>query len=141
MRNRTTKHLSPFQIREARDMFKTARKKVKDTFDDLQQCVKKRRLEANGQIQAEEDTIMTSLTLMEKNRSAIRSNASTVEHLISSGPDIALLDMLSKLSSRLNELEAQTATTERIGTIVDVTFDSQRLTNLKSYISSVGESL
>ena len=117
------------------------RKKVKDTFDDLQQSVKKRRLEVNAQIQAEEDAIMTSLSQLEKNRTAIKCSASTVEKLVTSAPDIALLDMLGKLTSRLSDLELLTGTSDKMGTVVDVTFESQKLSYLKSAVSTLGRSI
>ncbi|KAL8591955.1 hypothetical protein ACOMHN_020433 [Nucella lapillus] len=126
------------QVKEVKDMFKVLRKRVKDTFDDLQQCVKRRRMEMHALIQLEEDVIMTNVSQLEKTPSAIKSNAHYVEHISQSAPDVAFLDMLRKLTSRLSELDQRSRTSEKAGPLVDVTFETQKVNHLKSVISGTG---
>ena len=127
------------QIKEVKDRFKVLRKRVKDTFDDLQQSVKRRRLEVNALIQAEEDVIMTSVTQLERLKAMVKANASTIEQLVTSAPDVALLDMLGKLTSRLGDLKQQSGTADKTTTVVDVTFEAQKLNSLKTNVSNLGE--
>ena len=115
------------------------RRKVKDVFDDLQQCVEKRRQQVNVLIQAEEKTAMTSLTDMEKERAAVTSHAGTIDHIVTSSPDDGLLLMLKQLASRLNDLESQTGTTDKVKTIGEISFDDQILTRLKSDLFDLGK--
>ena len=117
------------------------RRKVNDVFDDLQLCVEKRRQEINRQITTEEEAAMTSLTQLDKERAAMTSHAGTVEQLVASAPDDALLEMLCDLTSRLNDLELQTGTSDKVGTVVDVTFESQKLSHLKTSVSTLGRSI
>ena len=115
------------------------RRKVKDVFDDLQQCVEKRRQQVNDLIQAEEKTAMTSLTDMEKERAAVTSHAGTIDHIVTSSPDDGLLLMLKQLASRLNDLESQIGTTDKVKTIGEISFDDQILTRLKSDLFDLGK--
>ena len=114
------------------------RRKVNDVFDDLQLCVEKRRQEINRQITTEEEAAMTSLTQLDKERAAMTSHAGTVEQLVALAPDDALLEMLGDLTSRLNDLELQTGTKDKTATVGDVTFDSDKLSQLKSAIAELG---
>ncbi|XP_076434661.1 putative E3 ubiquitin-protein ligase MID2 [Babylonia areolata] len=126
------------QVKEVKDMFKVLRKRVKDTWDDLLQNVKRRRVELSGAIQAEEDCAMATVSQWEKTRAAIRTNASSLESLADTAPDVALLGMLSKLTSRLRELDQRSRTSEKAGPIVDVAFETQKLNHLKSVVSGLG---
>ena len=115
------------------------RRKVEDVFDDLLQCVEKRRQQVNDLIQAEEKTAITSLTDMEKERAAVTSHAGTIDHIVTSSPDDGLLLMLKQLASRLNDLESQTGTTDKVKTIGEISFDDQILTRLKSDLFDLGK--
>ena len=129
------------QIREVKDRFKVMWKKVKDAFDDLQQNLKRRRQEVNALIQSEEEAVSASLAGLERNRAAVKSNAGTVEKLVSSASDVALLDMLSKLATRLDNLGLQSGKAAQEGRgagVLDVTFDQQRLNSLKGHIANLG---
>ncbi|KAK7087696.1 uncharacterized protein [Littorina saxatilis] len=126
------------QIKEVKSMFPSMRKKAKDTFDDLEQWVKKRRQEVNTLIQAEEDATRTSLAELEKWRAALALNTASVEKLVQSASGGALLGMVNSLTSRLNDLESQTGTTRKIET-ADLTFNLQKLDQLKADIASLGQ--
>ncbi|XP_070204463.1 E3 ubiquitin-protein ligase TRIM33-like isoform X2 [Littorina saxatilis] len=125
------------QIKEVKGMFPSMRRKAKDTFDDLEQWVKKRRQEVNTLIQAEEDATMTSLAELEKWRAALALNTASVGKLVQSASGGALLGMVNSLKSRLNDLESQTGTTRKIETAA-LTFNFQKLDQLKSDIASLG---
>ena len=114
------------------------RSNVSDVFDGLNHCVEMRRQEINRQITIEEEAAMASLTQVDKERAAMTSHAVTVEQLVTSAPDDALLKMLNDLTSRLNDLELQTGTKNKMETVCDVTFDSNKLTQLKSAIAELG---
>ena len=67
--------------------------------------------------------------------------SSTAEKLSENAPDVALLDMLGKLSSRLSDLDVQAATVDKAtssNNFLDVTFDQQKLAHLKSNIGTIG---
>ena len=115
------------------------RRKVEDVFDDFLQCVEKRRQQVNDLIQAEEKTAITSLTDMEKERAAVTSHAGTIDHIVTSSPDDGLLLMLKQLASRLNDLESQIGTTDKVKTIGEISFDDQILTRLKSDLFHLGK--
>ena len=81
---------------------------------------------------------MTSLTQLDKERAVMTSHARIVEQLVASAPDDALLEMLCDLTSRLNDLELQTGTKDKMETVCDVTYDSEKMTQLKSAIGELG---
>ncbi|XP_070182870.1 transcription intermediary factor 1-beta-like [Littorina saxatilis] len=120
------------QMKAAKEKFKGMHKKVNDVFDDLQQCSEKRRQQVHDLIQKEEDTTVTSLAEMEKARAAMTSNSSNIDHLVTSAPDDALLQMLNQLKSRLDDLESESGRTAKVKGVGDIVFDSQLLTRLKS---------
>ncbi|KAK7087683.1 hypothetical protein V1264_021700 [Littorina saxatilis] len=126
------------QIKEVKDMFPSMRRKVKDTFNDLEQWVEKRRQEVNTLIQAEEDATMTSLAELEKWRAALALNTASVGKLVQSASGGALLGMVNSLTTRLNDLESQTGTTRKIEA-ADLTFNLQKLDQLKADIASLGQ--
>ena len=115
------------------------RRKVKEVFDDLQQCVQTRRQQVNDLIQREEEAAMTSLADMEKERTAVTSHASTIDHTVTSLPDNGLLLMLKQLTLRLKNLEAQSQTTNTVKAVGDISFDDQLLIRLKSDLSALGK--
>ena len=115
------------------------RRKVKDVFDDLQQCVETRRQQVIDLIQTEEETAMTSLTALEKERAAVTSYARTVDHIVTSSPDDGILLMLKQLTSRLNDLESQSETPDKATAVGDMSFDTQMLTRLKLDLSALGK--
>ncbi|XP_070205466.1 uncharacterized protein [Littorina saxatilis] len=112
------------------------RKKANDTFDDLEQCLKKRRQEVNELIQAEEDAAMTSLAELEKWRAALVLNAASVGNVVQSASGGSLLGMIKGLKSRLDVLESQTGTTRKME-VKDLTFDLQKLDQLRADIASL----
>ncbi|XP_070182865.1 transcription intermediary factor 1-beta-like [Littorina saxatilis] len=120
------------QMKAAKEKFKGMHKKVNDVFDDLQQSSEKRRQQVHDLIQKEEDATVTSLAEMEKARAAMTSNSSNIDHLVTSAPDDALLQMLNHLKSRLDDLESESGTTAKVKDVGDIVFDSQLLTRLKS---------
>ncbi|KAK7087687.1 uncharacterized protein [Littorina saxatilis] len=126
------------QIKEVKDMFPSMRRKAKDTFDDLEQWVEKRRQEVNILIQAEEDATMTSLAELEKWRAALVLPVASVGKLVQSASGGTLLGMVNSLTSRLNDLESQTGTTRKIE-VTDLTFNLQKLDQLKADIASLGQ--
>ncbi|KAK7087694.1 hypothetical protein V1264_021711 [Littorina saxatilis] len=126
------------QIKEVKDMFPSMRRKAKDTFDDLEQWVDKRRQEVNTLIQAEEDATMTSLAELEKWRAALALNTASVGKLVQSASGGALLGMVNSLTSRLNDLKSQTGTTRKVE-LTDLTFNLQKLDQLKSDIAYLGQ--
>ena len=130
-----------FQITAVKVKFKAMHGKVKDFFDDIQQSVEKRRQEVSSLVQAEEDTAMTSLADLEKDRAAMTSHAGTIDHLVTSAPDDGLLQTLKQLTSRLNTLESESGTTDKVKAVSDISFDTQMLTRLKSDLSTLGMSL
>ena len=114
--------------------------KVKDVFDDLQQSVEERRHQVNDLIRVEEDTAMTSLTELENVRASATSYAGAIDHIVTSSPDDSLLLMVKQLTSRLNDLESQSVTTDKVKAVGDISFDDQILTRLKSDLSTFGKS-
>ncbi|XP_070182859.1 transcription intermediary factor 1-beta-like [Littorina saxatilis] len=129
------------QMKAAKEKFKGMHKKVNDVFDDLQQSSEKRRQQVHDLIQKEEDATMTSLAEMEKARAAMTSHSSNIDHLVTSAPDDALLQMLNHLKSRLDDLESESGTTAKVKDVGDIVFDSQLLTRLKSDLSKLGNVL
>ena len=127
------------QINECKDKFKAMRRKVKVVFDHLQQSVEERRHQVNDLIRAEEDSAMTSLTELEKTRASVTSYAGTIDHIMTSSPDDGLLLMLKQLTSRLNNLESQSGTTDKVKAVVDLSFDDQILARLMSDLSAFGK--
>ncbi|XP_070183671.1 transcription intermediary factor 1-beta-like [Littorina saxatilis] len=125
------------QIDESNDILKVMRRKANDTFDDLEQCTKRRRHEVNTLIQAEEDAVMTSLAELEKWRAALTLNAASVANVVESASGGALLGMMEGLTSRLNDLESQTGTKRKIE-VTDLTLNFQKLDQLKADIASQG---
>ena len=115
------------------------RRKVKDVFDDLQQCVEMRRQQVNDLIQAVEDKVVTSLTDLEKVRAVVTSHVGTIDHIVTSSPDDDLMLMSKQLMSRLNDLELQSGKTDKVKTVGDLSFDDQILTRLKSDLSALGK--
>ncbi|XP_070182851.1 uncharacterized protein [Littorina saxatilis] len=126
-------------MKAAKEKFKGMHKKVNKVFDDLQQCSEKQRQQVHDLIQKEEDATMTSLVEMEKTRAAMTSNSSNIDHLVTSAPDDALLQMLNQLKSRLDDLESESGTTAKVKDVGDIVFDSQLLTRLKSDLSKLGK--
>jgi hypothetical protein len=66
---------------------------------------------------------------------------STSEKLADGAPDVALLDMLGKLTSRLSDLELQNGAMDRLAAtqnVIDVVFDQQKLTHLRAAVSTFG---
>ncbi|XP_070205417.1 uncharacterized protein [Littorina saxatilis] len=114
------------------------RKKANDTFDDLEQCLKKRRQKVNELIQAEEDAVMTSLAELEKWRAALALNAASVGNVLLSASEGSLLGMMKSLTSRLDDLESQTGTTRKMK-VKDLTLDLQKLGQLRADIASLGQ--
>ena len=129
------------QIQKAKNKFKAVRKKIKDTFDDLQQLVEQRRREAEQEVQAQEDVTMTSLKAWETSRAALASNASTVEKLVSTAPPAALLGMAADLTSRLDQLQSHTATATagQLARLPEFAVDSEALRELQAGILTLGE--
>ena len=126
------------QIMKAKDKLSAMRRKVKDVFDDLLQCVEKQRDEVNDMIQAEEVAFMSSLPEVENLRAALTSNAADIEKIMQSVPDLPLLGMVSHLTSRLNNLESLKMTTPKIQ-VQDVSVDSLKVNQLQDQIFSLGE--
>ncbi|XP_070184158.1 transcription intermediary factor 1-beta-like, partial [Littorina saxatilis] len=127
------------QMKAAKETFKGMHNKVNNVFDDLQQCSEKRRQQVHDLIQKEEDATVTSLAEMEKARAAMTSNSSNIDHLVTSAPDDALLQMLNQLKSRLDDLESESGKTAKVKDVGDIVFYSQLLTRLKSDLSKLGE--
>ncbi|XP_070205454.1 transcription intermediary factor 1-beta-like [Littorina saxatilis] len=126
------------EIQEVTNTFKVMRKKANDTFDDLEQCLKKRRQKVNELIQAEEDAAMTSLAELEKWRAALALNAASVGNVLLSASGGSLLGMMKGLTSRLDDLESQTGTTRKME-VKDLTLDLQKLDQLRADIASLGQ--
>ncbi|XP_070205444.1 transcription intermediary factor 1-beta-like [Littorina saxatilis] len=126
------------EIQEVTDTFKAMRKKANDMFDDLEQCLKKRRQEVNTLIQAEEDAVMTSLAELEKWRAALALNAASVGNVVQSASGGSLLGMMKGLTSRLDDLESQTGTARKME-VKDLTLNVQKLDQLRADIASLGQ--
>ncbi|KAK7088453.1 transcription intermediary factor 1-beta-like [Littorina saxatilis] len=126
------------EIQEVTDTFKAMRKKANDMFDDLEQCLKKRRQEVNTLIQTEENAVMTSLAELEKWRAALALNAASVGNVVQSASGGSLLGMMKGLTSRLDDLELQTGTTRKME-VKDLTLDLQKLNQLRADIASLGQ--
>ncbi|KAK7088456.1 hypothetical protein V1264_022377 [Littorina saxatilis] len=124
------------EIKEVTDSFKIMRKKANDTFDDLEQCLKKRRQEVNELIQAEQGAAMTSLAELEKWRAALALNAASVGNVVQLASGGSLLGMMKGLTSRLDDLESQTGTTRKMK-VKDLTL---KLDKLRADIASLGTS-
>jgi hypothetical protein len=93
------------QIRKVKDAFKGMRGHVKDAFDDLHKAVEDRRQEIERDVKIQERIVMTSLKTVETSRASVASNASTVEKLITSAPQSALLGMVADLLGRLDRVQ------------------------------------
>ena len=128
------------QIKACKDKFKAMRWKVKDVFDDLLQSVEERHHQVNDLVRAEEDKAMTSLIELENIRASTTSHAGAIDHIVTSSPDDGLLLMLKQLTSRLNDLESHSVTTDKVKAVGDICFDDQILTRLKSDLSTFGKS-
>ena len=126
-----------FQIKEVKDGFDALRSEARDTFDDLQQCLEKRRQEVFKKIQDREDKSKTSQRELERLKTALASNAASVENLVDSAPVGALLSMLKNMTSRLDDLESQSGKTKKME-IPDFILDSSRLNQLKADIATLG---
>ncbi|KAK7088438.1 hypothetical protein V1264_022360 [Littorina saxatilis] len=127
------------QMKVAKEKFKSMHKKADDVFDDIEQCCEKRRQQVHDLIQKEEDATMTSFADKEKARAAMTSNSGNIDHLVTSAPDDALLQMLKQLKLRLDDLESESGTTAKVKDVGDIVFDSQLLTRLKSDLSKLGD--
>ena len=122
---------------KAKDKLSAMRRKVKDEFDDLLQCVERQRDEVNDMIQAEEVAFMSSLPELANLRAALTSNAADMEKITESVPDLPLLGMVSNLTSRLNSLESLNITTPKI-LVQDISLDSLKVNRLQDQIFSLG---
>ena len=122
---------------KAKDKLSAMRRKVKDEFDDLLQCVERQRDEVNDMIQAEEVAFMSSLPELANLRAALTSNAADMEKITESVPDLPLLGMVSNLTSRLNSLESLKITTPKI-LVQDISLDSLKVNRLQDQIFSLG---
>ena len=90
-------------------------------------------------IRTDEESCMTSLTDVERDRGAVTSHARTVEHLVETAPDDALLDMLDKLTSRLKEVKKQSEMRDdEVDVDIGVTIDAVIVEQLKSTIAQLG---
>ena len=99
-----------------------------------------RRQELEGQIQAQEDATMPAIKSKDTTRASLASNANTLEQLVSTAPQAALLAMVADLTSRLDQLQSHTATTTAGQLQVpEFTVDDSTLRQLKSDISSLGK--
>lgn len=129
------------KIQDNKRSFKIAREKIKDTFEDLQRLLEKRRREAEREVQAQEESTTTSLTTLQTLKTALASNASTVEKLVTTAPEAALLGMVADLTVRLDQLQAHavkdTATLPL--QVPDFIVDGEKLTLLKAEISALGQ--
>lgn len=81
---------------------------------------------------------MASLTELNKYRSALTSNAGSIQHLVTTAPDAFLLGMLEKLALSLDHLEFQSRATGKVKAVVDVNFKPQALALVKTAISRLG---
>ena len=81
---------------------------------------------------------MASLTELNKYRSALTSNAGSIQHLVTTAPDAFLLGMLEKLALSLDHLEFQSRATGKVKAAVDVNFKPQALALVKTAISRLG---
>ena len=88
-------------------------------------------------IEAKEDDATALLPELENLRAALILNAATMDKVMESAPDLPLLGMVSNLTSRFNNLESRTRTTNRI-TVEDFNLESQSLNQLKTSIARLG---
>ena len=88
-------------------------------------------------IEAKEDDATALLPELENLRAALILNAATMDKVMESAPDLPLLGMVTNLTSRLNNLESRTRTTNRI-TVEDFNLESQSLSQLKTSIARLG---
>eukprot|EP00745_Piridium_sociabile_P001001 TRINITY_DN106275_c0_g1_i2.p1 TRINITY_DN106275_c0_g1~~TRINITY_DN106275_c0_g1_i2.p1 ORF type:complete len:128 (-),score=36.59 TRINITY_DN106275_c0_g1_i2:163-546(-) len=99
----------------------------------------KRRRTVLDAVQAEEDDILTSLSSVEKDRASLKAHAETMKKLADCAANDALLGTLTTLTSRLQGLEQAMGTGQQAGPRLEVTFDDQKLAQLKQIISALGK--
>lgn len=124
------------QIKEVKDKFKTRRNEAKDTFDDLQKRVEKRRQEVDKTIQTAEDSTLAPLAELEKTCAVLASNAATVENLVKWAPERPIFAMVCDLTRRLDDLESQARMLNKTR-VADI-FWNPELTRLKGDIAHLG---
>ena len=100
--------------------------------------MERRHQEINTKLQEDELATMASLTALSNYRSALTSNAGSIQHLVTTAPDAFLLGMLEKLALRLDHLEFQSRATGKVKAVVDVNFKPQTLALVKKVISRLG---
>lgn len=125
------------QIKEVKDKFKAMRKQAKDTFDDLQKRVEKRRQEVDKTIQTAEDSTLAPLSELKETRAVMASNAATVENLVKWAPERPIVAMVRDLTRRLDDLESQAGRLNKIK-VADISWDPDLLTRLKCNIAHLG---
>jgi hypothetical protein len=128
-----------FQIGMVKDSFKVVHKSIKETFDNLEQLVQRRRRELEQEARTTEDTLMAAVKKKDTTRASLASNANTVEQLVASAPPPALLAMVGDVSMRLDRVEkdSSAAFSEHLK-MLKFTQDSQQLSQLQASILTVG---
>ncbi|KAK7087462.1 transcription intermediary factor 1-beta-like [Littorina saxatilis] len=129
------------QIKTAMDKFKVMRSKVNDVHDDLEQTLNEQCQTAFNLIQSKEEETLTLLADVEKVRAAMTSHSRTIDHVVTSAPDDALLQMSKQLTSRLTDLETDVGEAMQSVHVGDLVLDSKLLAALKSDLCALGQAI
>ena len=125
------------------------RNEINCMFAKLQRMLKNRQKKLLGDVQKREERFLeqkkSRRAKFEKLRSTLAAHADSVDTMLVSAPDKALLATLCKLKSRLNNLESQKAQ-KALGyfemfeaKVGQVCFDEKVVNDLKKTFDTIGE--
>ena len=120
--------------------------KVKTTFGELKQVLKRRQQTITADIQQREDKVLEEKKLsksrLEEHRAALAAHKNMAERLVVSAPDCSLLTMFIQLKEKLDAVEAKTQScTSKMQTsaVGNISFDSSTMDQLKKLLDTFGQ--
>ena len=122
------------------------RTEVNCRFAELQEALEGRQRKLLDDVQEKEEGFLTekkcTRAKLDNLRSTLAAHANSVDTMLVSAPDKALLATLSKLKSRLKDLESQKALSpddDPKVTVGEVCFDEKVIKGLKKTLEITGE--
>ncbi|KAK7454115.1 hypothetical protein BaRGS_00039603, partial [Batillaria attramentaria] len=131
------------EVVDTQKHFQTAKDDVVLTFGRLKEMLEKRCQEFITTLQSQEDKLISGKKAekpqLDQQRAAISTQARSLDQLLASSPDSALVGMLNKLKQRLASLERQPhARKQQEGGLSKVKFDTQKMASLQREIAALG---
>ncbi|KAK7476869.1 hypothetical protein BaRGS_00031872, partial [Batillaria attramentaria] len=131
------------EVVDTQKHFQTAKDDVVLTFGRLKEMLEKRCQEFITTLQSQEDKLISGKKAekpqLDQQRAAISTQARSLDQLLASSPDSALVGMLNKLKQRLASLERQPhARKQQEGGLSKVKFDTQKMASLQHEIAALG---